>query len=166
MHAVHNFATLTETTSGYEVYDNVLNEKIASLNKGLFYTENSKNLLNNILAFISDLEEISYRARSLMLKFFNNKLSAIRYMINAKSMYDEIGVKFCEYFHLNDMDTVYNIISKIHKETRHDDCAYNYFMENATKYILKKEKQQQYFDSFDQTKTFETAINNYIASAK
>ena len=166
MYTVHNFATLTETPSCYEVYDNVLNEKIVSLNKGQFYTANSKTLLNNILAFISDLEEISYRARSLMLKFLNNKLSAIRYMVNSKSMYDEIGIKFCEYFQINDMDTVYDIVSKIYKNSRQDDCAYSHFIENATAYISKKEKQQKYFDSFDQTKTFEAAINNYITSTK
>lgn len=159
----YNYATFIETTTNVSIYENVLNEHLITFSRKDFMAISNKTF-KNLLCFISDLEEFTYRLNKLIKDLMSSKIGFIKFEIKRYELFSEIDSRFNHYFVAQDMPLVISIIEQIARTTRIDDSAYSYFCNNSLRLMENKTKQQMYFDDIKNLKTFDESLNNYIAS--
>lgn len=162
----YNYITLVKTPSSYEIYDNIYNQHLISIERNGFLPYYPIDLINDLACFISDLEEMGFRLDKLVNAYYSNKITNAEFNNYSQFLYDEIGARFNHYFQAEDTPMIADIIKQIYNNTRTNDCIYEYFTKHSLSYIQRKTKQKNHFNSLNRNlKSFDESINNYISNA-
>lgn len=162
---IYDYVTLVKTPSSYEIYDNLFNQHLVTIERSNFLPYYPINLIDSLTRFISDMEEMGFRLNKIVNDYFTNKISKNQLEEYSKFLYEEIGARFNHYFQAEDTPMIASIINEIYQSTRANDCIYEYFSNNSLKYIQRKTKQKNYFDKINANlKSFDESIANYTSN--
>ena len=162
----YNYITLVKTPTSYEIYDNIYNQHLISIERSGFLPYYPINLINDLASFISDLEEMSFRLDRIVNDYCSNKITQTKFNSYSQFLYEEIGARFNHYFQAEDTPMIADIIKQIYNNSRSSDSIYEYFTKHSLAYIQRKTKQKNHFSSLNRNlKSFDESIDSYISNA-
>jgi len=163
---LYNYITLIKTPTSYEIYDNIYDQHLISIERASFLPYYPTDVIHDLSCFISDLEEMGFRLDKLVNDYYSNKISNEKLTAYTQFLYEEIGARFNHYFQAEDTPMIADIIKKIYNQSRSEDRIYEYFTKHSLTYIQNKTKQKNHFNSLNRNlKSFDESINNYISNA-